>query len=258
MCGRYVPLRACAHVRMSPRSLPPPDRPGCRVRAGPDEFGPVPNRRQFRMSALITVSLAACPRTRGKLFVYGAGGERRDRNHDFRRAYNGTCVIRDIDVERSVHHLGRVIRGRVFHHRDIVAEFGGKTNGGFDTGVRDEFDHNQSVDAALLELQIKVGVGKSAGAPVLLHDRFAGFRSELGSKLATPGAVLKRLSRPCRLLNGRDVFPRFVIARTVSTMHCKENRQLRLPRGIQNPQHVGNAVVCFSDGLDAGPNLAAL
>jgi hypothetical protein len=41
--------------------------------------------------------------------------------------------------------------------------------------MRDETDHRQSMDAALRELQIKVGVGEAARALVLLHDNFAGF-----------------------------------------------------------------------------------
>jgi hypothetical protein len=61
--------------------------------------------------------------------------------------------------------------------------------------MRDETDHRQSMDAALRELQIKVGVGEAARALVLLHDNFAGFRPELGSKLTAPGAVLERVFR---------------------------------------------------------------
>ena len=60
---------------------------------------------------------------------------RRHQIDDFIRGHNGTGVKRDIDVERGVHHLVRVICRRVFHHRDIVAELSGKANGRFDAGM---------------------------------------------------------------------------------------------------------------------------
>jgi hypothetical protein len=41
-------------------------------------------------------------------------------------------------------------------------------------------------------------------------------------------------------------------------MHGIEDAKLHYARRIQDPQHVGNAAVCFSDSFDAGPDLAAL
>jgi hypothetical protein len=41
-------------------------------------------------------------------------------------------------------------------------------------------------------------------------------------------------------------------------MHCIEDVKVRLPRGIQDLLHVGNAVVRLGDGFDAGPDLATL
>ena len=37
------------------------------------------------------------------------GSERRDRTDDFFCRHNGTRVIRDVEVQRSVHHLVRVV-----------------------------------------------------------------------------------------------------------------------------------------------------
>ena len=65
---------------------------------------------------------------------------------------------------------------------------------------------------------------------MLPDDNFARLWLELGAKLATPRAILECLSRPRRLLNRRNVLPGLVVARTVSTMHCIENLQLRLAR----------------------------
>src|SRR5262245_66205911 len=95
-----------------------------------------------------------------------------DRGNDLLRAYDGTGVVRQVDVERGVHHLVRVIRRRVLDHGDVIAELSGKANGCFDTGMRDQPDDDELMDAVLLELQIEVGVGEAAGAPVLLRYNF--------------------------------------------------------------------------------------
>src|SRR6516162_317797 len=68
----------------------------------------------------------------------------------------------------------------------------------------------------------------------------------------------KALVFPRALLNGRNVFPRLVVARAVATVHGIKNPELRLARGMDDFQHVGNAIVRFGNGLDAGPDLAAL
>src|SRR5262245_66629578 len=81
---------------------------------------------------------------------------------------------------------------------------------------------------------------------------------ELGTELATPCAVFEALVLPPASLDRRDVRPCFVVACTISMMHGIEDAKLRCARGIQDPQHVGNAVVCFSDCFDEGPELAAL
>src|SRR5215467_850409 len=113
------------------------------------------------------------------------------------------------------------------------------------------------MDAVFFELQVQIRVSETAGAPMLLDDNFAWHRRELSPELATPSAILKCFVRPRCLLNGRNVLPSLVIAWTVSMMHCKENPQLRLPRGIKDLLHVRNAVVRFGNSFDAGPDLAA-
>ena len=56
---------------------------------------------------------------------------------------------------------------------------------------------------------------------------------------------------------GRNVLPRLIVARAVAMMHRIEDAELYPSRGVENLQHVGNAVVGFGDGLDARPDLAA-
>ena len=44
----------------------------------------------------------------------------------------------------------------------------------------------------------------------------------------------------------------------VAMMHRIEDPELGLARGMEDFQHVGNAVVGFGNSFDAGPDLAAL
>src|SRR5262249_49198213 len=124
--------------------------------------------------------------------------------------------------------------------------------------MRDESDDDELMDAVLLELQVQVGVGEAAGTPVFLCDNLTWLRHEFGTELATPRAVFEALVLPGGSLNRRNVGPRFVVACTISMMHGIEDAQLCRARRIQDLQHVGNAVVCFSDRFDARPEFAAL
>src|SRR6266481_6248219 len=54
--------------------------------------------------------------------------ERRHQVDDFIRRHNGAGVVRAIDVESGVHLFIRVIRGRIFYQRDLVAKLSGITN----------------------------------------------------------------------------------------------------------------------------------
>jgi hypothetical protein len=56
----------------------------------------------------------------------------------------------------------RIACNRVAHHRDVITEFGAEPDGRLDAGVSDESDHDELVDAVLLELQIQVCVGETA------------------------------------------------------------------------------------------------
>src|SRR5689334_8035676 len=114
------------------------------------------------------------------------------------------------------------------------------------------------MDPMLLELQIQIGVGKAAGAPMLRRDDVARLRLEPGTNLATPRAEFEGLAGPASPLNRRDVFPSLVVTRTVATMHCIEDAKLRPPSSVQNFPHVRNTLVCFGDGFYAIPYFAAL
>jgi hypothetical protein len=95
--------------------------------------------------------------------ITSLGLESRDRVDDLSSGHNGTGVVWDIDVESGVHLLIRVTRGRVFHHRDLVAKLRAIAYGRLDTRMRDESDDDELMDAVFLELQIQIRVGETTG-----------------------------------------------------------------------------------------------
>src|SRR5262249_43100447 len=148
-------------------------------------------------------------------------------------------------------------RGRVFHHRDLVAKLSAVAYGRLHTRMRDESDDNELMNALLLELQIQICVGKAAGTPMFEGHDVAHLRCELAADLATPGPVLEGLVRPGCLLDGSNVLPGLVVALTVSMMQRIENALPCLPRSIQDLQHVRNTIIRFCDSLQAVPYLAS-
>src|SRR5271165_6368426 len=93
---------------------------------------------------------------------------------------------------------------------------------------------------------------------MLRGDNLAWLRLELGTDFAAPRAVFEGLSLPRYLLNRRNVLPGFVVARTVSTMHRVEDAKPCVARGIQDLQHMRNAVIRFCNTPNAVPYLASI
>src|SRR6516225_3917233 len=112
----------------------------------------------------------------------------------------------------------------------------------------------------LFELQIQIRVGKAAGTPMLEgHDiALARLRLEFAADLAAPRAVSEGLSQPRCLLDGRNVVPGLIVAWAVSMMQRIEDAKPRLPRGIQDPQHIRNTIIRLCNRLQAIPYLASL
>src|SRR5262245_7427449 len=128
-----------------------------------------------------------------------------------------------LNVERGVHLLIRVTRGRVLYHRDLVAKLGGITNGRLHACMCDEPDDDELMDAVLFELQIQICIGKATGTPVFEGHDIARLRFELAADLAAPRAVFEGLMRPRGFLRGRNVPPGLVVSRTVSMMQRIED-----------------------------------
>src|SRR5262245_6489085 len=187
-----------------------------------------------------------------------AFSEIRDQSHDLSRRYNGAGVVRQIDVESSVHVLIRIIRNCVLDHRDLVAELSGKAHSRFDAGMRYLSYDNELMDAVLLELQIQICVGEATGTPMLCGDNLTRLGRELGADLTAPRAVFEALVHPRCLLHGGDVLPSLIVAQTVSMMQCIEDTKFRISRGIKDLQHMRNAVIRFCNGPNTFPQLTSL
>src|SRR3984893_13569223 len=121
------------------------------------------------------------------------GLDRRERVYDLIRGDDGAGVAREIDIEGGLHLPVRVIRGRVPDHRDLVTKLDGIADRCLDAGVRDESHDNELVNPVLLELQIQIRVGETAGTPMLEGHDIARSRLELRADFAAPRAVFERL-----------------------------------------------------------------
>jgi hypothetical protein len=87
-----------------------------------------------------------------------------------------------------------------------------------------EPDDDELMDAMFLELQI--GIGNATGAPMLLDNDFSRLGLKPRAKFAAPRAVFESLVHPGCFLNRRNIFPRLVFARPISTMEWIEDTQL--------------------------------
>jgi len=85
---------------------------------------------------------------------------------------------------------------------------------------------------------------------MLRGDNFAWLRLESCADLTTPRAMFEALVQPAGFLDGRNVLPDLVVARTVSMMQRIENAKPRLPRtfGTEAP----NRPVAFLEILWSG------
>src|SRR5215813_6079240 len=93
---------------------------------------------------------------------------------------------------------------------------------------------------------------------MLCDDNLTWLRLEFGTDLATPSTVFEAFSSPRCPLDRRNILPSLVVARSISMMHCIEDPKFRLPRGVEDPQHIRNAAISLSDSPNAVPELAAL
>src|SRR5271166_5958928 len=74
---------------------------------------------------------------------------------------------RSVDLVGSMHRLGAECCCRIPHQCHVIAEFSATAGGGLDAGIGQHSYHDDLFDAALLELEIEVGTGKSILGPMM-------------------------------------------------------------------------------------------
>src|SRR5262249_26841307 len=93
---------------------------------------------------------------------------------------------------------------------------------------------------------------------MLSGDNLTWLRLEFGTDLATPSTVFEGFSPPRCPLDRRNILPSLVVARSISMMHCIEDPKFRLPRDVEDLQHIRNAAIRLRYSPNAVPELAAL
>src|SRR5215471_19533187 len=122
-----------------------------------------------------------------------------------------------------MHHLMAERRRRVAHQGDVITKLLGVLRGGLGTSVGEQPDDDNVTDTVLLQLHVEVGIGESAGAPVLLDHDVAGLRREVGMPIPSPFAARKGMALHDGLLARTWVAPGLVIARLPSAMWNDED-----------------------------------
>src|ERR1700677_5016777 len=90
---------------------------------------------------------------------------------------------------------------------------------------------DDAADAVLLELQIKIGVGKAAGSPMLVDNDIAGLGLEVVVERSSPTVFGEDLPASRGELIRRGIGKGDVIARLPARMRHKEDLQSASPRG---------------------------
>ena len=108
------------------------------------------------------------------------------------------------------------------------------TNGRFNASMRNQPDDDELMNAMFLQLQIKVGVGEAAGAPMLLGYNFTWRRHEFGAELATPCAELQ--SAPCGTFSSSTIIV-MIIAITPSLNAARRSLPMTLSLLVQTVRH---------------------
>src|SRR5438270_8262209 len=87
--------------------------------------------------------------------------------------------------------LGAECCCRIAHQRYVIAELCAAAAGSFDASVRHHSRRDDLFEAALLELEVEIGIGKSVLTPVLLDHDVARLGHKFGMPSAAPHALPK-------------------------------------------------------------------
>src|SRR5262245_8832358 len=93
-----------------------------------------------------------------------------------------------IDFMRRMHAFMTVRSSCILNEGNVIAKLHAKATCGFDTGICYHADQNYFLYSTLIELCVKIGIGKAALCPVFKHDYITFARSEFRMELTTPSS----------------------------------------------------------------------
>src|SRR5215472_1145986 len=142
-----------------------------------------------------------------------------------------------INFVRRVHGLGAERCCGIAHQGDVIAEFRAVARGALDAGVREHACDDDLLDAALLELEIEVGVGKPVLAPMLLNRDVAWLGHQFRVPVAAPHTLSKDRLAIGQGLRGARMTPSIVIPFAPLAVRYIEHHDTRAARGLkERPQ----------------------
>lgn len=97
----------------------------------------------------------------------------RQRLDEFACIDDAVSVCRPVQLVGGVHHFAPERRRSILDERHVVSEFRCVSRGSLDTGVRQQTHYHDVRDAMLFQLKVEVSIGKTARAPMLVHDDVA-------------------------------------------------------------------------------------
>src|SRR5271167_3409971 len=157
-----------------------------------------------------------------------------------------------------MHRLGAECCRRVPYQCHVIAEFSAAAGGGLDAGIGQHSYHDDLFDAALLELEIEVGTGKSILAPMLLDHDVARLGYEFRMPLAAPDALPEDGFAIDQGLPRARMTPSIVITLAPPPVRDVENHDACAAGGLDERAQMRQQIHGFGDLLDLGPQLAAI
>ncbi len=132
-----------------------------------------------------------------------------------------------IDLVGRVHAFTAEGSGGVLNESNVVAELHAKASGGFDAGIRDKTDKDDLLDPPLFELEVEIGIGEAALAPVFKNDDVAIVGAEFGMELAAPGSGGEELGLVRANLGWVHVLPPVVVTFSPAVMRHDDDLDTR-------------------------------
>src|SRR6516225_9987729 len=137
----------------------------------------------------------------------------------------------------------------------MITELGTPSRGGLDTGVRGHAD-DDLLDAALLEVEVEVGVGKAVLAPMLLDHDVARLRCELRMPFAAPRAFRKDGASVGQNLQWARMTPSVIIPLAPASVRHVEYCNAYAARGFEERAQMRQQFHRLGNCLEVRPEFA--